>query len=405
MSKFLDLFKKSQTENRADGEVTIDSGLLSALLGNEAITKDKALQIPTVCSAIEKLAETVAKLPLKLYKNSNGKVEEVADDRRTFLFNVDTGDTLSTVDFWKAIIEDYFLDKGAYAYINKEKGKVKSIHYVDASRISIQTNQNPIFKDFDMYIDGEKYHQFDFIKILRKTKNGATSKPICEESSRILAVAYNSIIFEDNLVKKGGNKRGFLTAKTRVSNPEQLRTDFARLYQPDNDSIVILNDGMEFKESSATSVEMQLNENKVTNGQEIFKLFGFPASILTGNASQADKDLFTECVIGLLNSIEASLDKDLLLEKEKGLFYFAFDTKELTRGNMKERFEAYGIGIDKHFLQTDEIRKFEDMDPIGFNFVKLGLGDVLYNPETKEVFIPNTNSSSKLDDLKGGDKE
>ena len=196
-----------------------------------------------------------------------------------------------------------------------------------------------------------------------------------------------------------------MTAKTRVSNPEQLRTDFARLYQPDSDSIVILNDGMEFKESSATSVEMQLNENKVTNGQEIFKLFGFPASILTGNASQADKDLFTECVIGLLNSIEASLDKDLLLEKEKGLFYFAFDTKELTRGNMKERFEAYGIGIDKHFLQTDEIRKFEDMDPIGFNFVKLGLGDVLYNPETKEVFIPNTNSSSKLDDLKGGDKE
>ena len=45
------------------------------------------------------------------------------------------------------------------------------------------------------------------------------------------------------------------------------------------------------------------------------------------------------------------------------------------------------------------------MDPIGFNFVKLGLGDVLYNPETNEVFIPNTNSSSKLDDLKGGDKE
>ena len=186
MSKFLDLFKKSQTENRADGEVTINSGLLSALLGNEAITKDKALQIPTVCSAIEKLAETVAKLPLKLYKNSNGKVEEVADDRRTFLFNVDTGDTLSTVDFWKAIIEDYFLDKGAYAYINKEKGKVKSIHYVDASRISIQTNQNPIFKDFDVYIDGEKYHQFDFIKILRKTKNGATSKPICEKAVEFL---------------------------------------------------------------------------------------------------------------------------------------------------------------------------------------------------------------------------
>ena len=54
-------------------------------------------------------------------------------------------------------------------------------------------------------------------------------------------------------------------------------------------------------------------------------------------------------------------------------------------------------------MQTDEVRKLEDLEPIGFNFVKLGLGDVLYNPETKEVFVPNTNTNSKLEDLKGGE--
>lgn len=399
------LFKKKPVENRA-GEVTFDSTLLSALLGNEAITKDKALQIPTISGAIAKMAETIAKLPLKLYKNDNGKVEEIVGDRRAFIFNVDTGDTLTTVDFWKSILEDYYLDKGGYAYINKDKGQVKSIHYVDATRISLQNNQKAIFKDFDVYIDGVKYAPYDFIKILRKTKDGCTSKPICTENSRILAVAYNSLVFEDNLVQKGGNKKGFYKSKNRLS-PEaitQLKADVANLYSNSNsERAIVLNDGMDFQETSTTSVEMQLNENKLTNGNEMFKLFGFPASILTGNATQADKDLFVECVTGLLNLIEASLDKDLLLEKEKGLFYFAFDTKELTRGNIKERFDAYGVAIDKHFMQTDEVRRLEDLEPIGFNFVKLGLGDVLYNPQTKEVFIPNTNSSSKLDDLKGGE--
>lgn len=148
---------------------------------------------------------------------------------------------------------------------------------------------------------------------------------------------------------------------------------------------------MDFKETSATSVEMQLNENKLTNADEIFKIFGFPTSIVKGGATQQDKDTFIEAVTSLLNAIEAALDKDFLLEKEKGSFYFAFDTKELTRGNIKERFEAYGVALDKHFMQTDEVRKLEDLEPIGFNFVKLGLGDVLYDPKTKQIYTPNTN--------------
>lgn len=400
------IFRKNKPENRADvnsGSYNNNLGLDALIYGIE-MTKKNTLQVPSVVAAIDKLANTVAKLPVRLYKNDPEKgIVEVKDDKRTFLLNVDTGDALTTVDFWKALIEDYYVGKGAYFYINKEKGQVKSIHYVNESRISVNPNQDAIFKDCDIYVDGQKYYPFDFVKILRKTKDGCTSKPIYEESSRLFAVAYNSLVFEDNLVKKGGNKRGFLKAKSRVNDPKQLREDFTRLYQPESDSIVILNDGMEFQETSATSVEMQLNENKLTNADEIFKIFGFPASIIKGGATQQDRDTFIESVTGLLNTIEAALDKDFLLEKEKGIFYFAFDTKELTRGNIKERFEAYGVALDKHFMQTDEVRKLEDLEPIGFNFVKLGLGDVLYNPETKEVFVPNTGTSNKIDNSKGGE--
>ena len=398
------IFRKNKVESRADtnaGSTNNNLGLDAFIYGTE-MTKANALQVPSVTAAIDKLASTVAKLPVKLYKNdSENGIVEVTDDKRTFLLNVDIGDALTTVDFWKALIEDYYVGKGAYFYINKEQGQVKSIHYVDESRISVNPSQNAIFKDCDIYIDGVKYYPFDFVKIMRKTKDGCTSKPITEENSKILAVAYDSLKFESNIVKKGGNKKGFFKAASRLDKDSiaELKEAVINLYSNnDSERAIVLNNGMDFKETSATSVEMQLNENKLTNADEIFKIFGFPTSIVKGGATQQDKDTFIEAVTSLLNAIEAALDKDFLLEKEKGSFYFAFDTKELTRGNIKERFEAYGVALDKHFMQTDEVRKLEDLEPIGFNFVKLGLGDVLYNPETKEVFVPNTGTNSRIDE-------
>lgn len=391
------IFRKNKVESRTDvnlGSTNNNLGLDAFIYGTE-MTKKNALQVPSVTAAIDKLASTVAKLPVKLYKNdSENGIVEVTDDMRTFLLNVDTGDALTTVDFWKALIEDYYVGKGAYFYINKEHGQAKSIHYVDESRISVNPSQNAIFKDCDIYIDGVKYYPFDFVKIMRKTKDGFTSKPITEENSKILAVAYDSLKFESDIVKKGGNKKGFFKSENRLDKDAitELKEAVINLYSNnDSERAIVLNNGMDFKETSATSVEMQLNENKLTNADEIFKIFGFPTSIVKGGATQQDKDTFIEAVTSLLNAIEAALDKDFLLEKEKGSFYFAFDTKELTRGNIKERFEAYGVALDKHFMQTDEVRKLEDLEPIGFNFVKLGLGDVLYDPKTKQIYTPNTN--------------
>lgn len=40
------------------------------------------------------------------------------------------------------------------------------------------------------------------------------------------------------------------------------------------------------------------------------------------------------------------------------------------------------------------------MPPLGMKFVKLGLQDGLYDPESKVVYVLNTNKAVNLDDLK-----
>lgn len=389
-------------ENRAVSAER-DSSVMDLLSSEEVATREQALQIPTIQACINKVADSVSMLPVKLYRKEDGKPVEVTDDNRVKLLNGETGDTLNTVEMWKALLADYYVGHGGWAFIHTNGGKAFSIHYVDSRQIGLNTNADPIFKAYSVNVGGQEYFDFKFIKLLRKTIDGYTNIPVQEENSRIISAAYNALKLEIKMSKSGGTKGGFLKSKNKLSREimEDIRRGYENLYDSFNDSgnrkILILNDGMDFQEVSATAVEMQINENKKANAVEICKIFGFPHSILDGGASEEDRRQYIQTVTALLNQIETELDSKLLLESEKESgYYWAFDTKELTRGSQKERYEAYAVGLKNHFLQVDEVRKEEDYEPMGFNFFTLGLGDVLYNPVTKEVFTPNTGQTATL---------
>lgn len=357
------------------------------------------MEIPTVSACVNKIAETISRLPVKLYRRESDKIIEITDDERLLLLNGETGDTLNTVDMWKSAIEDYFLGNGAWIYLNSDGIRLKSIHYVDSRNISVMANTDPIFKAFDIMVNGRKYYDFQFIRLFRKTRTGYSNIPIQEDNPKILSVAYNALKLEEKMNRNGGNKGGFLKAKTKLSSEalETVKIGCNALYDTDDGRIPILNDGLDFQPVSSTAVELQINENKKVNSQEICKIFGFPHTVIDGGADEDDNRKFTSAVTAILNQIETALDSFMLLEAEKKQgYYFAFDTKELTRGSIRERYEAYAIAREKNILQIDEIRREEDYEPLGFNYITLGLGDVLLNPQTMEVFTPNTGQTASL---------
>ncbi|MCM1133571.1 MAG: phage portal protein [Ruminococcus flavefaciens] len=346
------------------------------------------------------MAETISRLPVRLYHRESDKITEITDDSRLPLLNGETGDTLNTADMWKAVTEDYFLGNGAWIYLNSDGIRTKSIHYVDSRNISIMANTDPIFKAFDIVVNGVKYYDFQFIRLFRKTRTGWSNIPVQEDNRRILSVAYNAIELEEKMNSTGGNKGGFLKARNKLSQEslDSIKKGWQELYgNSDGKKIPILNDGLDFQPVSSTAVELQINENKKVNSQEICKIFGFPHTVLDGGATDDDNRKFISAVTSILSQIENALDCSMLLEREKKQgYYFAFDTKELTRGSIRERYEAYEIAVRNNILQIDEIRREEDYEPLGFNFVRLGLGDVLLNPQNMEIFTPNTGQTEKL---------
>lgn len=86
--------------------------------------------------------------------------------------------------------------------------------------------------------------------------------------------------------------------------------------------------------------------------------------------------------------------------------YFIIDTSELLKADILTRYQAYQIGLAANFLQPDEIRFKENLAPLGLDFIKLGLNDVLYDPKTRQIYTPNTDSHAKIDDagLQSGDE-
>ena len=71
------LFKKriKNEINLNDQSVQLDDVLLSALLNNEKITREKALTLPAVSGAVDFISGSIASMPVKLYKYKNCKVE------------------------------------------------------------------------------------------------------------------------------------------------------------------------------------------------------------------------------------------------------------------------------------------------------------------------------------------
>ena len=393
---------EERADQNADVETETPEGrLLRAALTGDVPSRDMAMNIAAVAGCVNLIADTVAMVPFKLYRidGESIQLEEVADDNRVRLINVDPGDTLDASQLKRAITTDYFLDRGGYVFIEKSGNYVKSLRYVEPGYVSVNANADPIWKVYKIEVNGRAYHPYEFLKVLRNTINGYEGRSIVEENADILGLGNKILTYQQRLLRTGGVKKGFVKSPRKLTADaiKALKEAWSRLFNNEaSENVIILNEGLEFQESSASPTEMQINETSKTNEKQICEIFNVPTQMLNrdiGTASEEDRLFFVQyAVMPVLNAIANALNRDLLLESEKGHYKWAADTSELTKADVLKRYQAYEIAAKNGFLQIDEIRYKENLKPYGLDFIKLGLQDVLYYPKTGDVFVPNMNA-------------
>lgn len=394
----LDLFRRDTGQKPQESVVSESSGsvddvLLQAILDGEEITRDKAMTLPPVSAAVDLIAGSIASMPVKLYRRKkDGGVESVENDPRVRMLNGDTGDTLDGYQMKRAMVEDYLMSKGGYCYIQRRRNDVTGLFYVRPEWVSFNKAEEPIHKYYTLLIGGGEYKPFEFIKLLRNSRDGAEGIGLTDEISLALKTAYQTMLYQLALVRAGGNKKGFLKSERKLGQAEidALKNAWKKLYSTGTENVVVLNNGVDFKEATNTSVEMQINESRKTLMDEINKLFHI----------SDDFDLtFKLAIYPIVKAFETALNRDLLLEREKRNWFFEFDVKEIIRASIKERYDAYKLAHDTGFITVNEIRRMENLDRIeGMDVINVGLGAVLYDVNSRQYYSPNTNSTAKVDD-------
>lgn len=349
------------------------------------ITKDKALQIPSVSEVINFISGTVASLPVKMVVNGQEQ-----SDYRTSLLNRETGDLLDSYQFKKAFISDMLLTGGGYAFIKKKSNTIIGIYYLTPEIVAISNGTDPVEKAVKIYVNGKEYREWDIMRITRNSLNGVGGLGIIRENPILLNIMYSTMKYEYSTMSSGA-RRGFLTSEYKLdeSSMNALKRAWAKFTSTDNNTdVMVMNKGIGFQSAQSTATENQLNQSKAENAKALKEMLG---------VNDNYESTFKRCFLPIIAQLESAYNKFLLLESEKDTHKFVIDCSEMLKTDTKTRYEAYKTALESGILQIDEVREMENIPPIGLDFVKLSLGDVLYNPQTKEIFTPNTGEQGKLD--------
>ncbi|MDZ4994383.1 phage portal protein [Clostridium perfringens] len=371
--------------------------VLHDLLGiaRENVTENNVMNIPAVSGSVDLILDLISMLNVRLYKRIRcDKVEEIEKDNRLILLNLEPNNLMTSQQFKRTMLKDCILHGSGHALIEKNRNKFVKLHYTEECNVTQLLDNEIIHKDAKFLVGGTEYEIYEFLTIAKDSKNGLKGEGILSKNKDILALALLEQSFLRSNLESGGNLKGFFTSDSRIKDVDTVRKKLKEELKG-NQKYTFFNDGLKYNAIQSSNTDMQILQNRQFTNKELQKIFNIPSEI----KSESDYKVFLKtCITPWLNLFEAALNKYLLLQKEKNDgYFFQFDTKELTKASIKERFEAYKIALDSSIKTVNEIRADENLEFLdGMDVLKASLGSVFYDITNKTYFTPNTGQTQNI---------
>ncbi len=381
-------FRKNEQRNDSEVLADVAEGLIQS---SSTVTRQQAMSIPVVTKSVAWIAGAIAALPIKMYHKTDSGYQEVYDDYRLPLLNDYSGNGMIANDLKRQILVDLLLDGNGYAYISKKGNKITKLSYIPTCRLTYTESVDTIDKVVNVWVDGRPVQDYNVFRLVNNSKNGISGVGFVSDCQDLLSTVLSSLQYENSSISSGV-RRGFLKSKSKLDQDKmnELRRAWKKLTTPNQSDVLVLNAGIEFEDASSTATESQLSQNKVINMHQILAYFGLPTNFFEGVNSDAYLTAVRIAVLPIVKQLTNALNNYLLLESEKSNMKFEIDTSDLLRINANERFAAYQTGLQSGILTIDEVRRMENLPVLDMQYLKLGLGDVLYNISDGKIFVPNT---------------
>ena len=337
--------KKEQENNTNQYSSTQNTAIVgTSFSGSSKISEEEALSISSVASATELITATIARLPVKLYKQGEKGEYVSIEDSRTFLLNNEPNHLQTAITLKKRIILDYLLHGNSYIYPEWQRNELLAIHHIPARNVSVEkyVNKNlPFVVDGVVKVTGADATMVEFLPddlmiILKNSEDGLQSTGVLDLNADLLSLALNQQEYSSSLLENGSLPMAILTTPSKLSDKamERITKSWRSAYQGKKNAgkTVVLEEGMDYKPVSLNPNELDLSTSKNSTLSDIARVFGIPESMLNADANKYNSNeqnnlhFLQYTLEPVITAFESALNKSLLLEEEKKKGYsFKFD--------------------------------------------------------------------------------
>lgn len=344
-----------------------------------SVTEDTAMKIGALNQGIGIIADTIASMPIYLYKEENGFQQYVPNDSRSKALSNMANEVLTSFNLKRNLIKDLILYGNAYAKITREKDGNVSLTYLPTSVVTPKKDKTGYFFQIQSYstdimgeqIPSEIVDYGDMLVFIKNAKyNSITGTGILDYASDILETSMEETHYMSNLFKNGLSAKAVLSSKTPFKKEvkEQLKADLREFYSGANNAgkMMVLEGDISVIPLSLTPADIKLIDNKHFTISEIARFLNIQKHMLNLDRGQGTYSNITQERLMLLQNtlmpytviLEEGINQKLLTEEEiaDGNYYFSFNTSEMLRLTPEDQ-SQYMINLYREGIVTlEEVR-------------------------------------------------
>lgn len=342
------------------------------------VTPESSIQSTAVLACVRVLAESVASLPLHLYRYLPNGGKEIAREHPLYRrLRVAPNSWQTSFEWLEQQVFWLGLWGNAYSLIVPgQAGFATELQPLHPSRMQVELIENGKLRyRYRTERGGEETYTQDQIMHVRWLSDdgirGMVPTEIAEDAIGLArACELHGARFFGN-----GARPGFVLATESDMQPESavaLRDNWERMHRgPENSNrTAILTGGLKpVSLSGASMQESQFLETRRFQIEEICRLYRVPPHLVGdltrssfSNIEQQSIDFVQHTLLPWCRRFENAFTRDLIVEDDK---YFAeFDTRGILRGDAAARASYYQTMWNLGVASINEIRSWENMNPI-----------------------------------------
>ncbi|AQW29535.1 phage portal protein [Ralstonia syzygii subsp. celebesensis] len=362
--------------------------------GAATVTEQTAMRLTAVYSCINVLSTALAQLPAVVLRRQGDNIKPATDHPAYYLLH-DEPNAWQTSYKWRETKQAHVCGWGnGYSVIRRNRaGEVvelqRSLPWQTALvRIGNRWAYSTLDEDdYPLAVAPE-----DMIHIRALGSDGRMGISPIRQHAETIGLGLSVQRYGKEFFDGGGRPTGLLTVKGDLQDKswERLKSFWAkavaRLKQSDNKTLLLPAD-LDYKSISIAPEDAQYLETRKFNRSEIASLYNVPGHMINdleratfSNISEQGVGFVRYTMMPWVMNWEQEINRKVFTPAERRAgYYVKLNLAALLRGTPKERAEFYHYGITDGWLDRNEVRALEDLNP------REGLSELLISVNAKSA--------------------